>query len=476
MSWGHSISSDLITWTHLPVAILTGKEVSIFSGSAVLDTNTSGLCLPALPLPCLICIWAGDGLGKQTINLASSLDSSFVKYAKYPLNPVIDINSANFRDPAVFFYTNTGLLLTSPPPSHSLKSPLGHWIVLIAHSDMGRGEFYRSDDLIHWTFLSAFTPSVGQWECPDMLQLEVKETGEMMWVLTTAVEGSTGVYFVGHFNGSHFVAFQDAVTLDWGLDFYAAISYKHAPVNRSVLVGWMSGMAGGYTGSFPTVPWRGSYTIPRTLTLHRLQLNSSYQVYRMHQMPVEELNAYRHSHYSLDHPTTVTSNDAHRDLISSALRYDGGTVIDLEFCMAYPSASLSVGFFLRATANHSEYISVAFNYSSASPDLLTLSLDRRWAGVVDFSSSFPSLHSVSLPLAELRSLAEQLCVRLLLDRISVEVFVQRGWRVVTESVFPSPFIANKRVEMFVGEGKVDVRKLEVWGFDEGERKMEGKME
>src|SRR5687768_2781019 len=33
MSWGHAVSSDLVRWKHLPVALLEENGVMIFSGS-----------------------------------------------------------------------------------------------------------------------------------------------------------------------------------------------------------------------------------------------------------------------------------------------------------------------------------------------------------------------------------------------------------------------------------------------------------
>ena len=43
MSWGHSVSKDLVHWEHLPLALSEENDVMIFSGSAVVDwKNTSG--------------------------------------------------------------------------------------------------------------------------------------------------------------------------------------------------------------------------------------------------------------------------------------------------------------------------------------------------------------------------------------------------------------------------------------------------
>ncbi|MEJ2538331.1 MAG: glycoside hydrolase family 32 protein, partial [Calditrichia bacterium] len=44
MSWGHAISSDLMHWKHLPIAIREEDDIMIFSGSAVYDReNSTGL-------------------------------------------------------------------------------------------------------------------------------------------------------------------------------------------------------------------------------------------------------------------------------------------------------------------------------------------------------------------------------------------------------------------------------------------------
>src|SRR6478736_4786296 len=41
MSWGHSVSKDLVYWKELPVALSEINSIMIFSGSAVVDKNNS---------------------------------------------------------------------------------------------------------------------------------------------------------------------------------------------------------------------------------------------------------------------------------------------------------------------------------------------------------------------------------------------------------------------------------------------------
>ena len=61
MSWGHAVSSDMVHWENLPVALHeVPGEYMVYSGSAVVDwNNTSGLCKNPDPQDhsCLIAIY-----------------------------------------------------------------------------------------------------------------------------------------------------------------------------------------------------------------------------------------------------------------------------------------------------------------------------------------------------------------------------------------------------------------------------------
>jgi fructan beta-fructosidase len=58
MSWGHAVSTDLLNWQELPVAIPEKDGKMAFTGSVVVDReNTSGFCAPRAE--CLVAVYAG---------------------------------------------------------------------------------------------------------------------------------------------------------------------------------------------------------------------------------------------------------------------------------------------------------------------------------------------------------------------------------------------------------------------------------
>src|SRR5438552_3317053 len=75
MSWGHAVSTDLVHWTELPVAIPQDTQNMSFSGSAVIDyNNTTGFGQPGNPAMVAVYTAASKVDGKQRQAIAYSLD------------------------------------------------------------------------------------------------------------------------------------------------------------------------------------------------------------------------------------------------------------------------------------------------------------------------------------------------------------------------------------------------------------------
>ncbi len=250
MSWGHAVSSDLYNWEELPVAIPCTDETGIFSGSAVIDyENTSGFSSKQNPAMVAIYTEHKNDKSSQTQCLAFSLDNGRT-FTKYEGNPILDLQTPDFRDPKVQWID-------------------GQWLMTVAHPDLHQIAFYSSPNLKEWTHLSNFGPAAeigGCWECPDLFKLNNK------WILIVSLNpggyqiGSGTQYFIGQWNGKEFIA-DDIKTrwLDYGRDNYAGVTFNDAPEGKRIFIGWMSNWQ--YAHDFPTSPWRSAMTYPRELTL-----------------------------------------------------------------------------------------------------------------------------------------------------------------------------------------------------------------
>jgi sucrose-6-phosphate hydrolase SacC (GH32 family) len=259
MSWGHATSTDLLTWSELPVAIRDDERAMIFSGSAVVDhSNTSGF--GSIDNPPMVAIYTEHQEEHQAQGLAYSTDEGLT-WTKYAKNPVLDLGKKDFRDPKV-----------------SWDSARGHWLMVVALPQEFIIQFYKSDDLKSWSHLSNFGPVGaigGIWECPDLFELEV--AGGTKWVLIVSlnpggpVGGSATQYFIGDFDGVSFTQteYLDQIKwLDFGADYYAAVSFNNAPDNRRIMIGWMSNW--DYAKIVAATPYRGQMSLPREISLAKI--------------------------------------------------------------------------------------------------------------------------------------------------------------------------------------------------------------
>lgn len=262
MHWGHSVSKDLVHWTHEQPAIARDTMGHIFSGSCVVDhNNTAGFGKDAI----IAFYTSHKGLPgnhqRQQQCIAYSLDNGRT-YTKYEGNPVVTPFDGleNFRDPKVFWY-----------------APQNKWVMIVSADKNMR--FYESKDLKKWSYMSewgaGYGPQPNQFECPDFFEMAVDGNAQhKKWVMIVNINpgfvygGSGTMYFVGQFDGHKFTcdtAPNDVKWLDWGKDHYATVTYSNTP-GRIIAMPWMSNWQ--YANLTPTQQFRSQNALPRELKLY----------------------------------------------------------------------------------------------------------------------------------------------------------------------------------------------------------------
>ncbi|MBL8204596.1 MAG: glycoside hydrolase family 32 protein [Blastocatellia bacterium] len=434
-SWGHAVSTDLVRWQHLGVALKEENGVEMYSGSVVVDgNNSSGFCQSANPpdKSCLVAIYTAHTPTKEAQHLAFSNDRGRT-WTKYASNPALDIGSQDFRDPKVFWHTASN-----------------QWVMVVAVPNEKKVRLYGSANLKAWKMLSEFGPagvSEGVWECPDLFELPIEGSrNNKRWVLIVSTNsggaaGGSGVqYFIGTFDGVKFTNDNGPATklyLDYGKDLYAAATWSDIPPNdgRRILLGWMTNLQ--YASRQPTAPWRGMLSVPRVLTLRKTS-----DGLRVQQQPIAELQALREKHVSYGSRQVVEGQPL---LAAEGVSGDALEII-AEFEIG---KAKEFGFVLRARKEQKTIV----GYDVAKRELF---IDRSQAGDSDFApESFPGRHAVTLSPD-----GKKIRLQIMLDRTSVEVFGNNGLVTLTDTIFPEATSVN--AEIYVKEGKVRLETLEVW--------------
>ena len=397
MHWGHAISKDLINWEHRPDAITPDALGTIFSGSAVVDTdNTAGFGAGAI-----VAIYTQNS-DRQVQSIAYSTDNGR-SFTKYENNPVLTSDARDFRDPKVFWHKETQ-----------------RWIMLLAVGQ--EMQIFSSSNLKDWAFESSFGEGQGAhggvWECPDLFELPVDGTNEKKWVLLCNLNpggpfgGSATQYFVGTFNGKEFVNESPSKTkwMDWGKDHYATVTWSDAPDNRRIAIAWMSNWQ--YANDVPTSQYRSPNSVPRDLSLFTvdgetyLQSAPSPELLKLRDISkkrsfkvngtrtIKDMIAGNEGAYEIE----LTIENQHADVIGFRLYNDKGEEVDMQYDMKEKK----------------------------------FSMDRRKSGEVGFNENFPMLTWTTIESGK-----DELKLRLFVDKSSVEAFGDGGRFVMTYQVFPS---------------------------------------
>ena len=421
MHWGHAVSKDLLHWEYLPAALAPDEKYDkdgCFSGSAVVLPDGRHLLMytgvvkehQADDVFCDVqtqCLAVGDG----------------VDYEKYGMNPVLDwrdlpkgASRYDFRDPKVW-----------------QEKDGTYYCVAGNRPADGSGQIllYMSKDGFKWEFKSILAANHNRfgkmWECPDFFELDGT------WVLLTSPQdmlpkgfeyhnGNGTLCLIGDYDRETYT-FKEKKdqAVDYGIDFYAPQTVL-SPDGRRIMIGWMQNWDACNLRS-PEEPWFGQMSIPRELSVKNG---------RLYQWPVRELDGMR------------SNKTEHRNIsFSGTIRLEGvkGRRVDMELALRPgDEENLYQKFAVRFAQNEQYQTSLSFR-----PRESILKVDRKFSG-----SRRAIIHQRRCLV---NSTGGRIKMRIILDRFSVEVFVNDGEHVLTATMYTEQEADGIS---FFGDGDVDM--------------------
>jgi fructan beta-fructosidase len=249
MHLGHAVSTDLVHWEYLPIALFPDNdskdsvECTVVSSSGLVDNNNvTGL--QSGDEKTILLFYTSQHCGQR---LAYSNDKGHT-WKKYDKNPIIAYNPTDdARDPKVFWHEGSKqyvMIIYRKPDNDNKKKGVS---------------FYTSKNLIDWQFKNHLP---GFYECPDLVELAVnRRADDKKWVL---FDGD-GSYMIGTFDGEKYVPETAKMKSDFGANYYATQTWSNIPETdgRTLQIAWMKDV------QFPEMPFNGQTTFPCELSLKK---------------------------------------------------------------------------------------------------------------------------------------------------------------------------------------------------------------
>ena len=424
--WGHAVSTDLVHWLDLPVALAPTPggpdQDGCFSGCIV---NHDGA--PTL-------IYTGVRGDQQLPCLATSPDD-LITWQKYRGNPVIAAPPQNldllaFRDHTVWKEGTT-------------------WYQLIGAGIRGVGGtalLYRSPNLVDWEYMHplytgdrnrsepVWTGSM--WECPDFFHL-----GDKSVLMVSVYDDSRfreeaydgclhyAVAFVGAYTDHTFTPWTQSI-IDCGGHFYAPQTML-APSGRRLLWGWL--WEGRSDEAQQAAGWAGVISLPRVLSLSADNMVSL--------EPAPELKQLRGTHQRvMDLPILPTSLMQLGEVQGDCLEIQAELV---------PDEATELGIGVRCAPDGTEQTLIRYDRLQG-----RLLIDRQRSSLSEEVQR--DIRAGPLPLAA----GEPLLLHIFLDRSVIEVFA--NYRLCMSSrVYPSR-TDSLGVGFFARGGSARVKALDAW--------------
>ncbi|MGN0466889.1 MAG: glycoside hydrolase family 32 protein [Lachnospiraceae bacterium] len=426
MHWGHVKSKDFIKWDRLPAAIGPDMEYDVsgcFSGSAVELTDGRQLLMytgvkgvdNTESYRQTQCLAYGDG----------------VDYEKYEGNPVLTVknlpegNSArDFRDPKIWY----------DKKDECYYAVVGNRTA----DDSGAILMFKSKDSMNWEYVTTLDSCKNEygkmWECPDFFEIDGKA-----FILTSPQEmrakglefhnGNDVICLVGDYEReTHKFTREKVIPVDLGLDFYAPQTLETED-GRRIMIGWMQSWE--TTRFHPTkFQWTCQMTLPRELSVRDGKLI---------QNPVRELSYYH----------------------ANGVSYEGLKIEEKKEVAGVSGRVLDMTVEVRPSLIESLYDTFRINIAE-NEEYSTYIEYNPHKNIVEFNrvNSGYRANVVHTRKAFVKDQNGVIKFRIILDRFSVEIFINDGEQVMSAGLY-TPLESDGISFEAKGEAWIDIEKYDI---------------
>ncbi|MFC7617325.1 glycoside hydrolase family 32 protein [Actinokineospora soli] len=426
--WRHATTTDGVVFKDEGIAIAKGPDFPVWTGSGVVDTNnTAGFGAGAVVV--LATQPTGGNRFDQEQYLYYSTDNGHTFTAYGP--PVISNPDGSdwFRDPKIEW------------------DPVANrWIAVIGR--LQSAVFYTSPDLKNWTYRTTFsytTPNIGGFECPDLFRIKADD-GTWHWVFGASMQGdysglqNTFAYWTGSWNGTAFSPdAADPRWLDWGRDWYAAVTWPNqaAPDTSRFATAWMNNWqyAPRAVPTDDTDGYNGQMSVTREINLAK-----DGSVYELRSRPIPALDGIVTKTIT---PANVTVNNG-----AVELGYHG-TAYQLDVDVSWSSVT-NVGVSVGQSADKTRQTNIGIFGGNK------LYVDRAKSDQPNYTFGQWQKSESTIPATTSAHL------RILVDRGSVEVFLDNGETVHSNTVYFRPGDAG--VSLYADGGSATFANIAVKEF------------
>ena len=435
MTWGHAVSTDMVHWKQLPHAILPYGHGYPFSGSGVVDHNNSlGKQVSDTKTLVLMYSYALDKREHFGV-LARPTETSYYQGIAYSTDKGRTFQLLNDGGPVI---PNQGRevdpLGTERDPKLFWHEATRKWVAVLWMGETSKGHirFFTSEDLQHWTVASEL---VRPWahECVNLVELPIlneagKPLGRKKWLLH---DGGFH-YEVGSFDGKEFKSEQPMKSDKLG-DWNAAQTFNNSPDGRTVIIGWLPRAAFFRR----KMPFSEQLSFPATLELR--QSGARVELYRW---PIREIESLYAGAWAL--PKNIGAGESNTRLAD--IRVECAD-LSVEF---EPKGQKDIVFDLRGSL---------LTYSPANKSLHFISSENVAKKKAVAGKSPQELKKLRVDEYTIPNVLKNGVVkfRILIDRGSMELFINEGEVVLTHSVISE--LDNKSITITGGDAVI--KSLEV---------------